>query len=154
MAVKSDLAISELGKFGDRFVQLRSQPRALVDELRKDPEFAVAVARADTVVHLRGWFTPRKGWQVIPQRSGPLAGAALGIEWSYEGVHDTDGGFNGLPPTGRPVVVRGFTLIDAAGDKLALRRYVDWAGVFSQVGLSLNWRVPVSNGPRADGPAA
>jgi hypothetical protein len=28
-----------------------------------------------------------------------------------------------------------------------VRRYIDWAGLFAQLGLTLNWRTPVASEP-------
>jgi hypothetical protein len=32
-------------------------------------------------------------------------------------------------------------------DRFRVRRYVDWAGLFAQLGLTLNWRTPVTPEP-------
>jgi hypothetical protein len=142
-----DQATAELGAYGARYRDLAGKPDALIGALRGDPDFAVAFARADCVVYLRKWFTPRGGWAANAQSSGAAGPSGVGVEWSFEGVHDGDGAFNGLSPTGRPVVVRGVTLVGVEAGKVKLRRYVDWAGLFAQLGLTLNWRVPVPAGP-------
>ena len=135
----------ELEKYRDRFIELRKTPVQLLDALRKEPDFRVAATRADCLPRLRTWFTPTGGapWNHEPERSGPLGEQSVTTEWHFEGVHDVDKAFNGLPPTGRPVVVRGVTHFSAEDAKLVVRRYVDWAGLYGQLGLSLNWRVPM-----------
>ena len=61
-------------------------------------------------------------------------------------------GYHGYPAvictSPNDVIVHGFTLfgveLDDRGETRAMvRRYVDWAGVFAQLGLTLNWRTPV-----------
>jgi hypothetical protein len=53
--------------------------------------------------------------------------------------------FNGIRATDRPVVVRGFTILSIEEERLKVRRYVDWVGLYGQLGLTFNWRVPVEN---------
>lgn len=75
------------------------------------------------------------------------------------GVHDKsperaalepEAAFDKTAPSGREVVVRGFTLMGLEDDgQFKVRRYVDWAGVFTQMGLTLNWRTPVLADPPA-----
>jgi hypothetical protein len=149
---KLEEAIGELGPYAVRFRELAARPPDLLAALRGDPAFAVAFARADTITHLRRWFTPRRGWQADKERSGPAGPVGVGVEWVFDGVHDGHATFNGLPATGRPVVVRGVTMAGVEEGRFKLRRYVDWAGLFAQLGLSLNWRVPVPSGPVPSGP--
>jgi hypothetical protein len=142
-------ALSELGEFQSRYHELAEQPAELLGALRGDAAFAGAFARADCVTYLRKWFTPAEGWKAVEARSGAAGGAGVAVEWTFDGRHDGDGTFNGLSPTGRPVRVRGVTMIGLEGAKLKLCRYVDWAGLFAQLGLTLNWRVPVPASPVA-----
>lgn len=128
------------------FQAQRGDPRALVTSLREDREFQLALARADTRPYLLSWFSETEGWLADEERSGPIGEQAVGTEWSWTGVHDDTGpagAFNGIAASGRPVTVSGFTLMSAEGDRFTVRRYVDWAGLFAQLGLTLNWRVPV-----------
>jgi hypothetical protein len=140
-------AMGELGNFAARYRELEGRPPELLGALRQEAAFANAFARADCVTYLRKWFTPTDGWKTVEERSGASGGAGVAVEWSFEGRHDGDGTFNGLSPTGRPVHVKGVTMIGLEGSKLKLRRYVDWAGLFAQLGLTLNWRVPVDGSP-------
>jgi hypothetical protein len=115
--------------------------------LRAENDFALAFARADAVTYLRKWFTPTQGWRTVEERSGASGGAGVAVEWAWDGVHDRPGTFNGLSPTGRPVTVKGVTMLGLEDGRVRVWRYVDWAGLFAQLGLSLNWRVPVSSAP-------
>jgi hypothetical protein len=124
--------------------------RELMVMLRDDPEFGTALARCDTVDRLGELFSEAEGqWAADADRSGPLGAAAFGVAWTFSTVHDKSGAFNHLPATHRDVQVRGFTILGIGVDdrteaeRLVVRRYVDWAGVFGQLGLTLNWRVPV-----------
>jgi hypothetical protein len=140
-------ALGELGEFGGRYRELAQRPPELLDVLRAEKDFALAFARADCITYLRKWFTPAEGWRTVDERSGPAGGAGLAVEWVFDGVHDGDGTFNGLSPTGRPVRVRGVTMMGLEDGRLRLHRYVDWAGLFAQLGLTLNWRLPVPAAP-------
>jgi hypothetical protein len=121
---------------------------ALLERLREQHEFGLKLAEADSVAVLSQWFTAADGgWQPDADRSGLLGADAFGVAWEYEGVHDIPSAFNGLPASDRRVTVRGFTVIAAdqsRGGRAQIRRYVDWAGVFAQLGLTLNWRIPLS----------
>src|SRR6185295_1413176 len=99
------------GDYEARYRDLLAQPEALVNALRADTDFAAAFCRADTITYLRRWFTRRQGWAFDKARSGPAGPAGVAVEWSYDGVHDTEGSFNGLAATGRPVLVRGVTVM-------------------------------------------
>ena len=134
----------------EQFLALQDQPVELMEVLRNDDELLVAVARADTRPHLVHWFSElgveRVAWTHDPERTGPIGPLAAGVEWIWTGRHDDDGldgAFNGIAPSGRDVTVRGVTLMGVEDDQFKLRRYVDWAGVFAQLGLTLNWRTPV-----------
>lgn len=124
----------------------RTDPRALVASLREDKELQLALARADTRPYLISWFSETEGWLADEERSGPIGEHSVGTEWFWRGVHDNAGGvgaFNGITASGRPVTVTGFTLMSADEAGFSVRRYVDWVGLFAQLGLTLNWRVPV-----------
>lgn len=140
----------------DRFLSLQDDPVALVSALREDTELLVALARADTRPTLVTWFSEQlvtgneTGWTHDPERSGAVGEAAAGVEWSWHGVHDDTGkagAFNSTTGSDRRVTVHGFTLMGVEADEFLVRRYVDWAGVFAQLGFSLNWRTPVQPEP-------
>ena len=91
-----------------------------------------------------------RGWQVDRERSGAIGPNAVGVEWTWRGVHDDVnrvGAFNGVAASGREVLVHGFTLMGVEEGGFRLRRYIDWAGLWAQLGLTLNWRTPVSPEP-------
>jgi hypothetical protein len=149
LATHVDEALRELEEHRDRFERLHraDDHSALLDEMRGDAPFALAVARADCITYLRQWFTRTDGWKTVDERSGAAGAAGVAVEWTYSGVHDGAAMFNSLAPTGRPVIVRGVTMAGVEKGRLKLCRYVDWAGVFAQLGLTLNWRVPVPSTP-------
>ena len=139
------------------FLSLRESPDDLMGHLREDVDLAVTLARADTRPYLRSWFSemgierrPGGGWSHDPERTGPIGPNAVGVEWRWVGTHkdeadDGGGGFNAIAPSGRDVTVRGFTLMGAEDRRFMVRRYIDWAGLFAQLGLTLNWRTPVAS---------
>ena len=130
-----------------RYRELEGDWSALLETLTGDLEFGLKVVEADSVAVLSQWFTAADGgWRTEADRSGLLGADAFGVAWAYDGIHDIPFAFNGVPASNRPVTVRGFTLIgpDPSGrGRVQIRRYVDWAGVFGQLGLTLNWRIPV-----------
>ena len=144
--------LEELGGFAGDYLSLRDDPEAFLSAILENGELREALARADTSPLLRSWFTPRDegegGWVADGQRSGAIGKSAAGTEWSFLGVHDQNETFNGIRATGREVEVRGYTLMsiestDEGESRVQLRRYVDWVGLYGQLGLSVNWRVPL-----------
>jgi hypothetical protein len=148
-------AFGELGVHAEDFKTLfaADNHKALVGRMREDDAFAQAVARADAITYLRKWFQPKEGWETNAERSGAVGAGGIAVEWSYGGVH-TGHEFNSITPTGRPVVMRGVTMVGLEKGRMKLHRYCDWAGCFAQLGLSLNWRVPVPSAPPAKGTTA
>lgn len=133
-------------------------PGALIHRLREDTEFLVTLARADTQPYLAAWFTEiliegqESGWSYDGERTGPLGRNAAGVEWSWTGVHDNlHGDFNTIAASGKAVTVRGVTLMGVEEGRFRVRRYVDWAGLFAQLGLALNWRTPVTDAQVREG---
>ena len=116
------------------------------------------MAWIDVYPWLVQWFTPEEDWLIDPQRSGPIEETgAVGVAWTFGGVHDTDGVFNGLPATRRHVLVRGFTVM-SMGDgtqeyRFVFSRYIDWVDLYNQLGLTINWRIPIELDPVDSGDA-
>jgi hypothetical protein len=140
------------------FVRSRlDDPAELIARLRREGDFAIELARADTRPILVSWFRQmgierrEGGWSHDPERTGPIGPSAVGVEWNWVGKHDENDKegrtFNDIAPSGRNVTVHGFTLMGAEDGRFMVRRYIDWAGLFAQLGLSLNWRTPVASEP-------
>ena len=132
-----------------RLQELAEDPDECVAILREDPELRSRSARADVAPQLRGWFAPDYpggDWHVDPVTSASDAEPLVGVEWSYEGVH-SEPTFDGLRATGRRVVVRGFSLFVVEDGEFRVRRYIDWMGLYAQLGLSVNWRLPIDAVP-------
>src|SRR5262245_25857400 len=92
----------------DNFRDTQGDVRALMDLLRDDTAFLVAVAKADTRPHLLKWFAEEgiqqdAGWSNEPERTGPLGEDAAGVEWQWIGRHveKSDGSFNNTTPSDR-----------------------------------------------------
>jgi hypothetical protein len=64
------------------------------------------------------------------------------VPWTYQCRHVGD--FNGIFPTGRNLEIQGVTFVDNRGGRTLLHRYVDWAGVFTQLGMAVSARVSVT----------
>jgi hypothetical protein len=154
----------ELGEFVGTYAAAKDDPERLVAEMQENPDFRIAMARADVRHHLLRWFQESDaGWQEDPRRSGSLGEEAVATPWSFSGIPAEKGtvggelasndlvtvvGFNGLVATGREITVRGLTVMTVERDeeteapKLSVHRHVDWAGLYGQLGLTLNWRIP------------
>lgn len=140
-------------------VRLIAGHRSALEELSHrrteadDLPYWAAVARADAAPRLVMWFSPTSGWAYEPRQSGLIGEEGFfGVRWSFGGRHDKPG-FNGLPPSGRTVDVRGFTLFGPGGEDFQdfkFHRFVDWVGLYAQLGLTLNWRIPLPASPLGD----
>ena len=124
-------------------------PAQVIEQMRDDVHFADAVAFADMMMSLQQWFSDRTDvpWDFDRDTSGNVGSGAAGVEWVYQGRHDHAGTFNGLPATGRDVEAHGYTLFTAVSGTFEVRRYIDWAGLYAQLGLMVNWRVPMDPDP-------
>ena len=140
--------LESLGDLRDPYLDVEDSPDQLLELVTSDEGFRQGLARADALAFLTTMFTPRRGdesWQPNAERSGRLGEVSAGTEWSFEGLHEQDDVFNGIRATGRSVVVRGFTIMGVEEERFRVRRYVDWAGLYGQLGLTVNWRVPLEN---------
>jgi hypothetical protein len=142
-----------------------SRPERIFDVWADDTATWAKIAEIDIGPWLTTWFAPDDGWEWDPRQSGrlgrrpgrrplrgclglgrrpdPHADRSVGVAWTYGGTHVEDAVFNGLPATNRPVVVRGFTIMGVREQSFRLWRYVDWIDLYTQLGLTINWRVPV-----------
>jgi hypothetical protein len=64
------------------------------------------------------------------------------VPWSYTCAHVGD--FRGVLPTGRTMRIDGVTIVDRRGGEDVFVRYVDWAAVFGQLGMTVSTRVAVT----------
>ena len=142
------------------------RPEGVFDAWGEDITVWAALARLDVRPGLTAWFTPVGDWDWDETKSGRLGrrpgrgclglgrrrrggDRAVGVAWTYDGQHTVNGAFNGLPPTGRHVLVRGFTVVGIRENQLRFWRYIDWIDLYTQLGLTINWRVPVGPPPDA-----
>jgi steroid delta-isomerase-like uncharacterized protein len=78
-------------------------------------------------------------WAAFPDLRFELIGAVIegtrGVaEWTMMGTHRGD--FPGLPATGKAFTVRGVSVLELSGDKIArVRDYWDFATVLRQLGF-------------------
>jgi hypothetical protein len=66
----------------------------------------------------------------------------IAVPWTYRCYHTGD--FQGLFPTWRELTIEGVTVIDTRGAAPMLRRYIDWLGVLTQLGVDVSLRLPVT----------
>ena len=146
-----------LGERLEEFRSLRERPDDLRQWLKIDAN-ARALCRADVEPHFREWFTPVEGWQARPsfiippdRDDAPSKAAAAAVEWEWHGRHDKNYAFNNTLATGNEITVRGCTVMAFnEKDVLKVRRYIDWAGLLTQIGLGVNWRIPAPADRSAD----
>jgi hypothetical protein len=138
-------------RLGDRaddvIRRLRTQADSLLGELRDGSDLVEHIILADTLSNMLQWFSSDEVVEFTAGRSGVVGTEVAGAEWTYSGVHDVPGAFNGLPATGRKVTVRGYTILSAVGREAKVTRHIDWAGLFTQLGLGLDLRVPLPPEP-------
>ena len=102
---------------------------------------AAALVRDDIEAGLGGAFSGGDGFSIpgafadLPPITG---GARTAVVWEYHATH-TDF-FQGVGPTGRPVTIRGVTVVDRSGPQPLFHRYVDWLEVMGQLGLTSTHR--------------
>jgi hypothetical protein len=66
----------------------------------------------------------------------PLAnGVATAVPWVYVATTTTQVRLRG-EPISRTIEIHGVTITQGVGDDAVFRRYVDWAGVWAQLGIS------------------
>jgi hypothetical protein len=127
--------------------RITEDPVNLYEELQGDPKVLADFVRQDSEPPLTRWFEPTSGWENFAGSTGRFGEEALAVEWVYLGVHTKDWVFNGIRATGNRVEVRGCTVVALERGEFRLRRYIDWAGLFAQLGLTMNWRLPVEQAP-------
>lgn len=138
-----------------RLHDLVRAPEQHMDALRADAELQRAIARADVMPQLAAWFKADLshgdgGWAAAPERSGPVGQAsACVVAWSFQGIHTQEvdpSPIEGALPLDQEITLQGVTFMGVEDGAFLLRRYVDWAGLYAQLGFSLNWRTPHSAG--------
>ena len=114
-----------------------------------DRDQAVELVREDVERGVGRWLPADSPLEIGV--SGELSDAAFtAVQWVHRGRNAGAGSdpFIGLAPTGTEVEVHGVTLIEEIdGGPVLFRRYVDWVGVFDQLGLAVNGRLAVSEHP-------
>lgn len=81
----------------------------------------------------RGFRFLDRGRGGLPVLVGDVAGVAA---WRTEATHDER--FQGIPPTGHEVEITGCTYVLTGEDPMQFVRFVDWASVFAQLGVTFN----------------
>lgn len=115
-----------------------------------ETEQAIRVVRDDAALGVMAWFPSdeEEPLQVVSAGAVENTGAVM-VQWIHRGFNRGDPDpFIGLASTDHEVEVHGITLVSDGDDgEPDLQRYVDWAGVFDQLGLALVGRVRVSEHP-------
>lgn len=107
------------------------------------PEFTniADLVREDIMEGLGTAFEPTTGYALLESfatEDFPV-GPVTFVPWQYGCRHvDT---FRGIPPTGREITIVGATAVEGINEETPLfHRFVDWANVFSQMGLTISAR--------------
>ena len=113
-----------------------------------DTDRAVALAREDVDAGVGRWLPATADLEM--DLSGPVGDSAfIAVRWVHRGTNTgADDPFLGLAPTGDLVEVHGVTLVEDRGDaEPVFHRFVDWVGVFDQLGMAVGGRLTVSEHP-------
>jgi len=117
-------------------------------------EQAIDLVREDVSRGVGLWFPLRDELEIT--MAGNVEGTDfVTVRWVHRGENrdgSTDSGgdnpFLGLARTGAPIDVHGVTLVEDRGSDAPLfHRYVDWVGVYDQLGLAVSGRMVVSEHP-------
>lgn len=118
-----------------------------------ETEQAMQLVREDVMAGVGSWFPGSDDLEIT------LAGGVEGspfttIRWVHRGRNSSNRDpFIGLARTGIDVEVHGITLVEDRGAEEPLfHRYVDWVGVYDQLGLSVAGRLAVADRPDHLGP--
>jgi hypothetical protein len=110
---------------------------------------ALTATRADVEAGLGRFFPASQGF-LVPEvfQGAPVTnGRQTAVVWEYRGRHDAE--FQGIPATGRQVVIRGTTIVDHEGPDPQFHRYVDWLDLMAQLGVTATMRPALDHLPRA-----
>jgi hypothetical protein len=112
---------------------------------------ALTLVQADVEEAMRPFFPPTDRGFTVPKPFDEAAAITSGrfsaVVWEYYGAHQAE--FQGVLPTGLPVVVRGATIVDHETE--VFHRYVDWTDVMGQLGLTATMRPVVDELPARGG---
>lgn len=124
----------------------------------REPEDPVEAARLDVESVMSQLFSPDPvDAFVVDELPDGSAGVIadherddppVAVVWTFRGTHDRDGA--GIDATGASVTIRGVTVLSGRPGHREYRRFVDWADVAGQVGLTLGRR-PMVPSPQRDG---
>jgi hypothetical protein len=78
-----------------------------------------------------GFFLPGRFVDTDNITSGDLST----LVWAFRCQHVD--WFQGIPPSGTVLTVRGATVVDTANDEPEFHRYIDWLSVLSQLGYGI-----------------
>jgi hypothetical protein len=119
--------------------------RELEDLVARDIEVGLAGGSAETDEAPRqAIFAPIDG---VDFSQGELPGVTVrtvdrnraAVEWTYRCQHV--GHFAGIMPTDKTLVIHGVTIVERRPDREPrFRRYVDWAEVMTQLGVTATFR--------------
>jgi len=73
--------------------------------------------------------------------------SVLAWEWQVRHV----GPLQGTPATLKDLTVRGMTVIDGSSGRLMFSRYIDWMGLYAQIGAVTIARPPVDDRHKIEG---
>jgi hypothetical protein len=121
-----------------------------------DADAAVALVRADVDAALGKWFPAIQDLEI--SLAGVVEGSAfVSVRWIHRGRNDAaadgpDDPFISLARNGAEIAVHGLTLVEDRGsDEPLFHRYVDWVGVYDQLGLAVSGRLTVDVRPEQIG---
>ena len=117
-----------------------------------DTERAIDLVRRDVDAGVGSWLPGAVDLEV--SLAGNVADSAfVTVRWVHRGRNEatgsgTDDPFIGLARNGAELEVHGVTLVEDRGeDEPLFHRFVDWVGIYDQLGLAVSGRLAVSDHP-------
>lgn len=117
-----------------------------------DTEQAIELVRQDVNAGVGSWLPAASDLEVT--LGGNVGDSAfVTVRWVHRGRNEAagegpDDPFIGLARDGAEVEVHGVTLVEDRGeDEPLFHRFVDWVGVYDQLGLAVSGRLVVSEHP-------
>lgn len=117
-----------------------------------DTDQAIELVRQDVAAGVGNWLPEVADLEVA--LAGNVGDSAfVAVRWVHSGRNEkaprgSDDPFVGLARDGTGIEVHGVTLVEDCGAEVPLfHRFVDWVGVYDQLGVALSGRLVVSEHP-------
>ena len=110
---------------------------AMEELVRSDIEAGLTADKRESAAPFAPWTSEEIGTGIL-YANAITGGALTAVEWAFHCKHIAP--FAGIPATNRVVTIQGVTIVRVRGAKTTYRRYVDWAGLMAELGVSASFR--------------